>query len=76
MHFTHSLNFVFLLKHFYVEERKYITVYPVMKPHLEIAFNFFVFSVIMIYRIHTILENLNNKDHKQEKQNCHKFSHP
>lgn len=64
MHFTHSLNFVFLLRHFYEEGGKYIITYPAMNSHFESAFNLLIFSWLWIIEI---LENLNNKDHKQEK---------
>lgn len=68
MHFTDSLNFVFLLKHFYVKERKYIANYPVTKPHFEIAFNFWDFFLVTInYKIHAILENLNYLNYKDHK---------
>ena len=45
--FTYAFHtftyFCIPVKHFYVEERKYITTFAITNPHFEIVFSFFVF---------------------------------
>ena len=63
------------VKHFYVEGRKYITIFAITNPHFKIVFSFVFFFLTMNYGMNIILENLHNKNHTLRIQNHRKSFH-